>query len=212
MLNNTWRTGGEKPILIGLTGGIASGKSTVIQYLRYQGYPVIDADKLGHKVLEPGNPGYSKVVEKFGAGILNKDKSVNRLILGGIVFSDPSKLQALNEISHPLIAEMVMKEFESIVSDDSKKKIVFLEAALLIEANWYNMCHHIWVITLETREAIRRLQKRDGLSESEARSRLESQLSIKERLAYADVVLDNNGSRKDLISQTQQALEGIKIN
>ena len=202
---------GEKPILIGLTGGIASGKSTVIQYLRYQGYPVIDADKLGHKVLEPGNAGYSKVVEKFGAGILNKDKSVNRLILGGIVFSDPSKLQALNEISHPLIAEMVMKEFESIVSDDSNG-IVFLEAALLIEANWYNMCHRIWVITLEVAEERRRLQKRDDLSESEARSRLESQLSIKERLAYADVVLDNNGSRKDLLSQTQQALEGLQTN
>ena len=202
---------GKERILIGLTGGIASGKSTVIQYLRYQGYPVIDADKLGHKVLEPGNPGYSKVVEKFGAGILNKDKSVNRLILGGIVFSDPSKLQALNEISHPLIAEMVMKEFESIVSDDSNG-IVFLEAALLIEANWYNMCHHIWVVTLEVAEERRRLQKRDDLSESEARSRLESQLSIKERLAYADVVLDNNGSRKDLLSQTQQALEGLQSN
>ena len=202
---------GEKPILIGLTGGIASGKSTVIQYLRYQGYPVIDADKLGHKVLEPGNSGYSKVVKKFGAGILNKDKSVNRLILGGIVFSDPSKLQALNEISHPLIAEMVMKEFESIVSDDSNE-IVFLEAALLIEANWYNMCHRIWVITIEVAEERRRLQRRDDLSESEARSRLESQLSIKERLAYADVVLDNNGSRKDLLSQTQQALEGLQSN
>ena len=201
----------KEPILIGLTGGIASGKSTVIQYLRYQGYPVIDADKLGHKVLEPGNPGYSKVVEKFGAGILNKDKSVNRLILGGIVFSDPSKLQALNEISHPLIAEMVMKEFESIVSDDSNG-IVFLEAALLIEANWHNMCHHIWVINLEVAEERRRLQKRDDLSESEARSRLESQLSIKERLAYADVVLDNNGSRKNLLSQTQEALEELKSN
>ena len=202
---------GEKPILIGLTGGIASGKSTVIQYLRYQGYPVIDADKLGHKVLEPGNSGYSIVVKKFGAGILNKDKSVNRLILGGIVFSDPSKLQALNEISHPLIAEMVMKEFESIVSDDSNG-LVFLEAALLIEANWYNMCHQIWVVTLELAEERRRLQKRDDLSESEARSRLESQISIKERLAYADVVLDNNGSRQDLLSQTQQALEVLQRN
>ena len=211
MLNSTWRTVGEKPILIGLTGGIASGKSTVIQYLRYQGYPVIDADKLGHKVLEPSNPGYSKVVEKFGASILNKDKSVNRLILGGIVFSDPSKLQALNEISHPLIAELVIKEFESIVSDDSNG-IVFLEAALLIEANWYNMCQQIWVINLEVSEERRRLQKRDDLSESEARSRLESQLNIKERLAYADVVLDNNGSRKDLLSQTQQALEGLLSN
>ena len=92
---------GKEPILIGLTGGIASGKSTVIQYIRYKGYPVIDADKLGHKVLELGKPGYSKVIEKFGEGILNKDKTVNRLILGGIVFSDPSKLNALNEISHP---------------------------------------------------------------------------------------------------------------
>jgi len=131
--------------------------------------------------------------------------------LGGIVFSDPSKLQSLNEISHPIIAEMVMKEFESIVSDDSNG-IVFLEAALLIEANWYNMCHHIWVVTLEITEERRRIQKRDGLSESEARSRLESQLTVKERLAYADVVLDNNGSRKNLLSQTQQALKELQNN
>ena len=110
----------KEPILIGLTGGIASGKSTVIQYLRYQGYPVIDADKLGHKVLEPGNQGYINVVEKFGEGILNKDKTVNRLILGGIVFSDPFKLKALNEISHPIIAEMVLKEFKLKSSMDQK--------------------------------------------------------------------------------------------
>ncbi len=201
----------KEPILIGLTGGIASGKSTVIQYLRYQGYPVIDADKLGHKVLEPGNQGYKKVVDKFGEGILNKDKTVNRLILGGIVFSDPNKLQVLNEISHPIIAEMVMKEFKSISSMD-QTGIVFLEAALLIEANWYNMCQHIWVVTLEKAEASRRLQKRDGLSESEAISRLESQLTAKEKIAYADVVLRNDGSRKDLLSQTQHALENLREN
>ena len=201
----------KKPILIGLTGGIASGKSTVIQYIRYQGYPVIDADKLGHRVLELGNPGYSKVVEKFGKGILNEDKTVNRLVLGGIVFADLSQLKALNEISHPIIAEMVLKEFESKISEDSGG-IVFLEAALLIEANWYNKCHHIWVVTLDAAEATRRLQKRDGLSESEARSRLESQLTAKERLAYADVVLHNNGSRKDLFSQTQRALEELQSN
>ncbi len=201
----------KEPILIGLTGGIASGKSTVIQYLRYQGYPVIDADKLGHKVLEPGNQGYKKVVDKFGEGILNKDKTVNRLILGGIVFSDPNKLQVLNEISHPIIAEMVMKEFKSISSMD-QTGIVFLEAALLIEANWFNMCQHIWVVTLEKAEASRRLQKRDGLSESEAISRLESQLTAKEKIAYADVVLRNDGSRKDLLSQTQHALENLREN
>jgi len=202
---------GKEPILVGLTGGIASGKSTVIQYLRYQGFPVIDADKLGHKVLEQGNSGYKKVVEKFGNKILNKDKTVNRLILGGIVFADPSQLKALNEISHPIIAEMVLKEFESITSENSKG-IVFLEAALLIEAKWYNMCHQIWVISLEAREAIRRLQKRDGLSESDARSRLESQITAKERLEYADIVLQNDGSRKNLLSQTQIALEDLKRN
>ena len=201
----------KKPILIGLTGGIASGKSTVIQYLRYQGYPVIDADKLGHRVLELGNPGYSKVVEKFGKGILNNDKTVNRLVLGRIVFADPSLLKVLNEISHPIIAEMVLKEFESIISEDSGG-IVFLEAALLIEANWYNMCHHIWVVNLDATKATLRLQKRDGLSESEARSRLESQLTPEERLAYADVVLHNDGSRKDLFSQTQRALEELQSN
>ena len=212
MLNkNTKRAVEKEPILIGLTGGIASGKSTVIQYLRYQGFPLIDADKLGHRVLEPGNPGYSKVVEKFGEGVLNKDKTVNRLVLGRIVFADPSQLKALNEISHPIIAEMVLKEFESIISEDSRG-IVFLEAALLIEANWYNMCHHIWVVTLDAAEATRRLQERDGLSESEARSRLESQLTPEERLAYADVVLHNDGSRKDLFSQTQRALEELQSN
>ena len=89
---------------------------------------------------------------------------------------------------------------------------MFLEAALLIEANWYNMCHHIWVITLESAEANRRLQKRDGLTESEARSRIESQLTAKERIEYADVVLRNDGSRKDLLTQTQQALEELEIN
>ena len=147
MLNKyTKRAVEKKPILIGLTGGISSGKSTVVQYIRYQGYPVIDADKLGHKVLEPGNPGYSKVVEKFGKGILNNDKTVNRLVLGRIVFADPSLLKVLNEISHPIMAEMVLKEFESIISEDSGG-IVFLEAALLIEANWYNKCHHIWAVS-----------------------------------------------------------------
>ena len=142
---------------------------------------------------------------------MNKDKTVNRFILGSIVFSNHSKLKALNEISHPIIAEMVMKEFKSISSMD-QTGIVFLEAALLIEANWYNMCQHIWVVTLEKAEASRRLQKRDGLSESEAISRLESQLTAKEKIAYADVVLRNDGSRKDLLSQTQPALENLREN
>jgi dephospho-CoA kinase len=199
----------SKSMLIGLTGGIASGKSTVIQYLRDKGYPVIDADKLGHRVLEQGNPGYDKVVEKFGIDILNQDNSVNRLVLGRIVFGDPEKLKQLNEISHPIIAEMIQKEFESLVSEDTEG-IVLLEAAILIEANWHKMCDYIWVVTLEQDVAVQRLQKRDGLSEIDARSRLDAQLAPEERLAYADVILRNEGTMNDLISKTKQALAGLR--
>ena len=196
-------------LLIGLTGGIASGKSTVLQHLRQAGYSVIDADKLGHKVLEQGNPGYNKVVKCFGNEILNPDGSVNRTALGGIVFVDAEKLKQLNEISHPIIAEMIQKEFEESVSD-SNGGIVFLEAALLIEANWYKVCWHIWVVALDPSVALRKLQERDNLSETEAKLRVGAQLDQEERLAYADVVLQNEGTPDELFTQTQQALRELK--
>ena len=196
-------------LLIGLTGGIASGKSTVLQHLRQAGYSVIDADKLGHKVLEQGNPGYNKVVKCFGNEILNPDGSVNRTALGRIVFVDAEKLKQLNEISHPIIAEMIQKEFEESVSD-SNGGIVFLEAALLIEANWYKVCGHIWVVSLDHTVALRRLKERDNLSETEAKLRVGAQLDQEERLAYADVVLQNEGTTEELFTQTQQALRELK--
>ena len=198
-----------EPVLIGLTGGIASGKSTVVQYLRQAGFSVIDADKLGHKVLEPGNHGYNKVVEIFGNGILNSDNTLNRPVLGRIVFGDPEKLKQLNEISHPIIEDMIQKEFRKLASV-SIGGVVFLEAALLIEANWYKVCRLIWVVTLEPSVAIKRLQERDGLSQKEAQSRLETQLTPVERLTYADVVLQNDGSQEELFSLTQKELQRLK--
>ena len=105
-----------------------SGQKPISNVLRHSLFACISV--LNPRLTEPGNPGYSKVIEKFGKGILNKDKTVNRLILGGIVFSDPSKLKALNEISHPIIAEMVLKEFKSIVSKDSKG-IVFFGSSII---------------------------------------------------------------------------------
>jgi dephospho-CoA kinase len=196
-------------ILVGLTGGIASGKSTVIRYLRDKGYSIIDADKLGHRVLEPGTHGYKKVVETFGKGILHPEGTVNRPALGKIVFLDPQKLKRLNEISHPIIADMIQKEYEKLVSD-CVRKIVFLEAAILIEANWHKVCQHIWVVTLVPEIAMLRLQERDGLNKTEAQARIESQLSPDDRLAYADVVLKNEGSQEDLIIKTQHALQELK--
>ena len=197
------------PLLIGLTGGISSGKSTVLQHLRQAGYSVIDADKLGHKVLEQGNLGYNKVVKSFGNEILNPDGSINRTALGRIVFVDAEKLKQLNEISHPIIAEMIQNEFEESVSD-SNGGIVFLEAALLIEANWYKVCGHIWVVSLDPTVALSRLKKRDNLSETEAKLRVGAQLDQEERLTYADVVLQNEGTHEELFTQTQQALRELK--
>ena len=120
-------------LLIGLTGGIASGKSTVLQHLRQAGYSVIDADKLGHKVLEQGNPGYNKVVKCFGNEILNPDNTVNRIALGRIVFVDAEKLKQLNEISHPIIAEMIQKEFEESVDQAVRSFMYDLDYMLLEE-------------------------------------------------------------------------------
>mgnify|MGYP000103090185 CR=1 FL=1 len=197
-------------ILVGLTGGIASGKSTVIRYLRDNGYSIIDADKLGHRVLEPGTHGYKKVVETFGKGILHPEGTVNRPALGKIVFLDPQKLKRLNEISHPIIADMIQKEYEKLVSD-CVRKIVFLEAAILIEANWHKVCQHIWVVTLDPAIAIQRLQARDGLSYIEANARLEAQLAPEDRLAYADLILKNDATKEDLITKTQQALQDLKL-
>ena len=196
-------------VLVGLTGGIASGKSTIIQYLRHNGYAVIEADKLGHKVLDPGNAGYQKVIETFGKYILLPDGAVNRTALGKIVFGDPKQLQRLNDISHPIIADMIKKEYGNLVKDSSRR-IVFLEAALLIEANWHKVCQHIWVVALDPEVAIQRLQNRDALSKTEAQARIEAQLSQEERLVYADVVLKNDGTPEDLITQTLQALKKLK--
>ena len=199
----------KKSGLVGLTGGIASGKSTVLKYLSENGYAVIDADKMGHRVLDPVNPGFQKVVETFGKEILHPDGTVNRQILGRIVFADPLLLTQLNEISHPIISEMIENEYEKLVSN-SVNKIVFLEAALLIEANWHEACGQIWVVTLDPAVAMKRLQERDSLSKADARSRINAQLTPEERLAYADVVLNNNGLQEELVFQTQRALQQLK--
>ena len=196
-------------VLIGLTGGIASGKSTVLQHLRQSGYSVIDADKLGHKVLEKGNPGYNKVVKYFGNEILNSDNTVNRTALGRIVFGDPVKLKQLNQISHPIIAEMIQREFKEIVSS-SNIGIVFLEAALLIETNWHKFCGQTWVVLLDSEVAAKRLQLRDGLNKKEAETRIKIQITPEARISEADVIIRNDKTTEDLISQTEQALKNLK--
>lgn len=195
-------------LLIGLTGGIASGKSIVANYIREQGFPVIEADSLGHQVLEPGHKGYQKIIENFGTGILRHDKTIDRKILGDIVFNAPEKLAQLNEISHPLIAEMLLKEREKLVVE-VKASIIFLEAALLIEANWIQYCQQTWVIVTKPHIAIERLKKRNNYNSSQAKARLKAQLNNEERIKHADVVINNNHTIDQLLSQVKKALDTL---
>lgn len=199
------------PKLVGLTGGIASGKSTVADFLRDEGYSVIDADKYGHKVLETDQLGYQKAVQTFGKEILNSDRSINRAKLGAIVFSDFKKLEQLNKISHPLIANLIRDDVAEL-SGNCYQGIVFLEAALLIEAEWHRICQQIWVVMLEAKLAIVRLQTRNRLSRSEAQDRLDSQMKPEERLKFANIVLHNDGALKNLEQQINKALSTLHDN
>ena len=196
-------------VLIGITGGIASGKSTIIKYLSKKGYSTIEADKLGHKILAPNNPGYQKIIEIFGNGILEPSGIINRQTLGKIVFTNSEKLEKLNEISHPAIAKMIENEYKQ-KSSLSLEGIVFLEAALLIETNWYKLCDQVWIVMLDPILAKKRLQLRDGLSKEDAESRIKSQLCHDSRKEYADLLLNNNNSSDDLIHQTESALKNLK--
>ncbi len=191
--------------LIGITGGIAAGKSIVSAYLRKQGFYVIDADKLGHRVLDPDQPSYQQVVDTFGTSILNEDGTINRPCLGGIVFNDYQKLAKLNQISHPVVWEMILTEIEEFASH-SRQGLVFLEAALLIEAGIHSDCRQVWIVAVLPEIAIVRLKKRNHFTEAEAHARLKAQLSNEERQQYADIWIENNGTLPSLYQQLDTIL------
>ena len=170
--------------IIGLTGGIASGKSTASRYLKDLGASVVDADLLGHKVYEPNTPGFEKIVNTFGHDLVSDDGTIDRRILGGKVFGSPEQMDLLTSIAWPEIRRMAEEEFLEINEKDPNQSIIF-EAAVLIEAGWQDMVDEVWVVTTKIDTAIDRLEVRNGLSRSDALKRIESQMSNKERIEYA---------------------------
>ena len=181
---------------IGLTGGIGTGKSLVTSFLQDQGANVINADLLGHEAYLPGTVGFEQVVSEFGEEIVGKDGHVDRQKLGPIVFSDPSNMDRLNAIMHPLIKSMIQTQL-----DDGESKgqlIAIVEAAVLIEAGWESLFDEIWVVTADEEEIIRRLGSRNGLSREDSQKRINSQMTSIERSAHGDVIINNTGSVEDL--------------
>ncbi len=184
-------------LVIGLTGGIAAGKSTAASLLRELGAAVIDADRLGHRVYEPGTRGFDRVVEAFGPNVIADDGTIDRRVLGGKVFGKPETLKTLTDIVWPLIRELAAEEIEQLRAEDADR-VVVLEAAVLLEADWDDLVDEVWVVVVDPEVAIERLVLRDGMSRDDALARIRSQLSNRERLERSDRAIDNSGTPDEL--------------
>ena len=178
-------------LVIGLTGSIGTGKSEAARLLEALGASLISADQVGHEAYTPNTDAWEQVVSAFGEGILQEDGEINRRELGGIVFSDPDKLEKLNQIMHPRMARVVADKIEILRSQGVD--VVVVEAALLFEAGWDSLVGEVWVTDSPEEVVIERLKQRNGLSEEEARKRISSQMDRVERLERSDIVIDNSG-------------------
>jgi len=178
-------------LLVGLTGGIATGKSLVSEILRGLGTYIIDADKIAREVVEPQKPAWLEIVEFFGKDIINKDRTINRKRLGEIVFNDPLKKRKLEEIVHPRVIEeenRMLKEYLKIKPDG----IVIIDAALLIEAGSHKRVDKLIVVYADKETQTKRLMERDGLSRTDAEKRIASQMPLDEKVKMSDFVIDNS--------------------
>lgn len=177
----------SKPYIIGLVGGVAAGKSKMAERFAKLGAGVIDCDKIAHELYEPGEDCYQTVINNFGMGILNEDKTINRKALGAIVFSDPDKLDLLNTILWDAILERAKQRIKEMY-EKQNKQIIIMEAAVLLRAGWQSACHEIWSCIIPREEAIQRLMERNGLTEEEADKRIKAQISNSELVKNSDIV------------------------
>jgi len=186
-----------KPITIGLTGGIGSGKSTAAKILAELGAPAIDADKVGHEIYLPGAPAYRELIDAFGKGILAPDRTIDRRKLGPIVFADRAALKRLNAIVHPKMFAR-MGEMVAAMRRGGETRPIVIEAAILIEANWQPLFDEIWLVTAARERVIERVERDRGLKPEQTEARIRAQLSDEERRKYATSVIRNDGTLEEL--------------
>ena len=182
--------------VIGLTGGIGSGKSAVTALLGELGAAVVDADKVGHQAYQPHTETWQAVVDAFGRDILQPNEEVDRRKLGAIVFSDPKELARLNSIMHPRMYTMLEVQLNEM--RESGVEVAVVEAAILIEAKWTPLVDEVWVTVASEDTVVLRVQQRNNLAEEEIRRRIRSQLSNEERAEHANVVIENNAGMQEL--------------
>ncbi|TDA68893.1 MAG: dephospho-CoA kinase [Clostridia bacterium] len=195
-------------ITIGLTGGIATGKSTVSGILRQRGARIIDADHLAREVVEPGQPAWEKIVAHFGPDILLPDKTIDRKRLGKIVFADAEARLALNNFTHPAVISRTQEILDGW--RDEPGVLAVVDAPLLLEAGMESLVEEVWVVATDAKTQIRRLMQRDNLTPEEAQQRLAAQMPLAEKIRRATRVIDNNGTRDATRRQVEAYLQHIQ--
>ncbi|HKM81628.1 MAG TPA: dephospho-CoA kinase [Candidatus Acidoferrum sp.] len=186
---------------LGLTGGIASGKSEVAALLREMGFSVLDADSVAHKLLEPGQPAREEILQKFGADLAGADGRIDRARLGAIVFADPARLAKLNAILHPRVEQIILNQYEEW-KRSGVRDAAFVEAALLVEAGFVSKLDGLVVAWCEPEQQLERLKAR-GMSELDAKRRIAAQLPLEEKLRLATYTIDCSGTMESTRAQVR---------
>lgn len=189
--------------IIGITGGIATGKSTAVAWLYENGFQIVDADKISKALTKKGEKGYTKIVEVFGKEYLYKNGALNRKKLGELIFEDKGKREELNQILHPMIRKELLKKIEKLMEN---QQVVFVDIPLLFEAREYLkkdgiVFDEVWLIYTDLDNQIDRLIKRDSTNRMSAISRIRAQMDIEKKRKLADVIIYNNGSIAELYEQ-----------
>ena len=195
--------------VIGLTGGIGSGKSTVTLFLAELGAVIIDTDKLGHETFQPGSEVWQQVANEFGKQIISTDGTIDRKKLGEMVFARPEARARLEEIVHPAIYNIVklrLKEYEK-----QKTKLAVLEVPLLVEAGWESLVDEVWVTTAPQATILKRMKQNKGMAEEETLARIQSQLSSEERVKHADIIIDTNCTLDELKARVKEQWQRLQI-
>ncbi len=196
-------------LIIGLTGGVASGKSLVSEVWRKEGAYIIDADQIARDLVKPYSDSWKDIVDVFGIEVVQEDGNINRRRLASIIFSNPEKREHLNKILHPRIKEEINKRINEI-RDKNPKAIVVIDAPLLIESKDYRQVDKVVVVTSSEDNQIERIKLRNGLRKEEAKMIIDSQMPLSEKLKFADFVIENDGSIEDVRKRAIEIFKEIK--
>lgn len=194
-------------LVIGLTGGIASGKSTISSIFKAVGWPVIDADLIARQIVMPGSKGLEQIVSRFGSQMLNSDGTLDRKKLGKTVFDDQKKLNDLDKIEHPLIQEAIDDQLAEFKKQNLP--VVVLDVPLLFETGMDEECDLTVLAVVDQATQLKRLMKRDQIAKADAIKKIDSQMSLKEKMQRADVIIDNNGTPEQTRSQVAELVDRV---